>query len=225
MSGRPWEEKKWAGGRIEDESRHAGCILVGLAVVWNLVAWGVALPVVTGPDRDPGRFVVLLFPTVGIVIAGFAVYFVKRRRRFGSPVLQLATLPGVIGRALAGEVRIERGLDPESDFALTLKCVRTVVTGSGKHRKTRHDTLWESAQRLPGALAQAGGLRLPVAFAIPAHAEPTDERDSNNKVRWYLEVRSEVPGVDFAGKFEVPVFHTAESATPLTEEERRLLGG
>ncbi len=223
MSGEPWAKEKWASGPIADEQRHAGCVLVVLAVVWNAVAWSVGLPALLEPG-DPARFFILLFPLVGVILAVLASHQVIRKRRYGAPLFELATRPGVVGRALAGQVLIARGLDPESDFRLQLKCLRTVITGSGKQRRTQVTTLWESAQQLPGALASGGGLRVPVAFAIPAEAAPTDEQNSRDTVRWYLEIRSAVPGVDFFAKFEVPVFHTAESGTPLTDEERRRLG-
>ena len=224
MSGEPWLAKKWSAGRLADENRFAGCIVSGVALVWNAIAWTITLPVLLNPNEGAGRFFVLLFPLIGIVLAAVAVHQVLRRRRYGSPVFELATLPGVVGRALAGQVLIQRGLDPESDFALLLKCSRTIVTGSGKQRRTRETVLWESKQQLPGALASGGGLRVPVAFAIPPEAEPTDERNSRDMVRWFLEIRSAVPGVDFTAKFELPVFRTAESATPLSDDERRRLG-
>jgi hypothetical protein len=41
----------------------------------------------------------------------------------------------------------------------------------------------------------------------------------SHRILWRLELKSVVPGVDFLAQFEVPVFYTAESDTPLTPEE------
>ena len=168
---------------------------------------------------------VWFFPLIGVPLAGLAVHQILRKRRFGSPVFELATRPGVVGRALAGQVLVPRGLPAESDVALHLKCVRIETTGSGKNRSTRTTTLWEQKRQLPGSLVAGEGLKIPVAFAIPPDAAPTDERNSRDRIRWDLDVESSLPGVNFKARFEVPVFITPESATPLTDEERRRLMG
>lgn len=224
MSSAPWLKKKWASGKLQDANRHAGCLLLGVALFWNGISWAVAVPTVLEPSAGGGRFIALLFPLVGVGLAVAAVHAILRRRRYGTATFELATLPGVIGRALAGQILVERGLEAESDVVLTLKCVRKVVTGSGKQRKTRETKLWEASQTLPGTVAVAGIIRIPVAFAIPPEAEPTADRDPRDTIEWFVEARSAREGVDFYAKFEVPVFRTAESATPLTEEERRRLG-
>lgn len=225
MTGDPWAGEKWASGRIAEDNKNAGCVLVGLTLVWNAISWGVAFPIVFLQDDSAGRYFVLLFPLVGLLLLVLTVRVLLRRRRYGSPVFVLATRPGVVGRALAGEIRVERGLEPEADIRLRLKCVRVVTTGSGKSRSTTTTVLWEAERQLPGALGEGAGVRIPVAFAIPEDATPTDNRHASDVVRWDLEAKAVVPGIDFGVTFEVPVYFTSESATPLTEDERRRLMG
>ena len=223
MTGQPWEEGKWASGHVAEDNKNAGCFMVGFTLFWNAISWGVALPIVFMDDDSAGRYFVLLFPLVGLLLLAVTVRILLRRRRYGSPEFVLATRPGVVGRALAGEIRVERGLEPERDIRLHLKCVRVVTTGGGKSRSVTTTVLWEAERQLPGALAEGAGVRIPVAFAIPEDAQPTDDTNSRDVVRWDLEARAVVPGIDFAVTFEVPVFVTPESATPLTEDERRRL--
>lgn len=64
---------------------------------------------------------------------------------------------------------------------------------------------------------------IPIAIAIPRDAPPTEVRTPADRVLWRLEVKSEARGVDFAASFEVPVFLTTESETPLTPEELKRL--
>jgi hypothetical protein len=59
-----------------------------------------------------------------------------------------------------------------------------------------------------------------VGFAIPADATPSDPDRAADRVLWRLEVTGEVPGMDYAARFEVPVFRTAASDAPPTETER-----
>ncbi len=42
---------------------------------------------------------------------------------------------------------------------------------------------------------------------------------------WRLVVTADVPGIDYSATFEVPVFRTVESDTPLTAEELAALEG
>ena len=63
------------------------------------------------------------------------------------------------------------------------------------------------------------GATIPVAFAIPADARACDDRNADDRIIWRLQVDADVPGVDYSSVFEVPVFRTAESDTPLTPAE------
>ena len=104
---------------------------------------------------------------------------------------------------------------------MILTCVRRVTTGAGKNRSTSERVLWQEEQRTPGRQTRsAEGMvtSIPVAFELPADAEPCDSTNPRDQVVWRLSVSAEVPGVDYASTFEVPVFRTAESeAAPSSE--------
>jgi hypothetical protein len=70
--------------------------------------------------------------------------------------------------------------------------------------------------------ASGMGTAIPVAFAIPADAVACDDRDSDNRVLWRLELSAGVPGVDYAASFDVPVFRTELSDQPPTAAEASL---
>lgn len=207
MSGEPWlAREEWAQRRIRDESaRMAGCVL-GFAVVWTIISSGIAATIIAQSGGLGDAIFVLIFPVVGLVLIGVGSYLLLRRRRFGIPVLELATLPGVPGETFAGLVRTRATFDPEGGFRVRLRCVRRRETGSGKNRRTDEDTLWEHEEIMPGATRQADGIAIPVAVPLPADVPETDERNSSDKVIWRLEVHAAVPGIDFKGQFEVPVF-------------------
>ena len=59
-----------------------------------------------------------------------------------------------------------------------------------------------------------GAAGIPVAFAIPRDAMPSDPGNANDRVLWRLQVIGEVPGVDYSAAFEVPVFRTSASDAP-----------
>jgi hypothetical protein len=112
-------------------------------------------------------------------------------------------------------VRTPSDLRPPEGFRVVLSCIRRETTGSGKNRSTTERLLWQDERRTRGG---AGGL--PVAFAIPSDATPSDPGTSATRVLWRLDVTGDVPGVDYAAAFEVPVFRTSASDAPLTDTDR-----
>lgn len=207
MTHEPWlAREEWAQRRIRDEaSKMAGCFLA-FAAVWTAISGIIAAAILSQSGGLGEFFFVLLFPLVGILLMGVGIYGMIRRRRFGVPVLELATLPGVPGETFAGLVRTRATFDPEGGFQVRLQCLRITQTGSGKNRRTDETTLWEHEEVMPGATRRTDGIAIPVAVPLPADARETDERDSTDKVVWRLEVEAALPGVDFKARFEVPVF-------------------
>jgi hypothetical protein len=185
---------------------------------WNLVSFPSAFFAVR-QAVEQGRhagLVALLFPAVGIGLLVWAVRASLRYRRYGTSRLELATIPAPVGRELRGTVVAPGILDPREALGVTLTCVRRVTRGAGKNRSTTETVLWQEEQRVPGTQSRgAEGMvtSVPIAFRIPADAEPADSTDPRNQVVWRLAVSADVPGVDYHSAFEVPVFRTSGANT------------
>jgi len=221
----PWLWRQdWAAGRIEDSNRTAARFAWIFAAFWNLVSMPAGYFGVRAALEQGNRagLVALLFPVAGIGLLAWAARITARLRRFGVSRLELETRPAAIGRSLAGTVQAPLSLTPTDGFRVTLSCIRRVTTGSGDDRSTREQILWQEEQRVtgrPSRTAQGMTTAVPVRIPIPPDALPCDDSTPRNVVLWRLEVSAEVPGVDYASTFEVPVFRTAESDQPRTEEE------
>jgi hypothetical protein len=216
--GAPWLWREdWAARRITDSTRLTVWGSWAFAVLWNLVSIPAATVAVRAAlgQGDRAALIALLFPAVGLGLLVWAVRATIRYRRFGVSRFELATLPGVVGHAVEGTVRPPAGLRPPEGFRVVLSCIRRQTSGTGRSRSTTEHVLWQEERRTMG-----GGAGIPVTFAIPPDAVPTDPRGGSDRVLWRLEVTGEVPGVDYAAAFEVPVFRTAESDSPRTEAER-----
>jgi len=163
---------------------------------------------------DHGALFVLLFPAVGLILLSWAVYAVMRYLKYGTPVLQLAEVPGVIGGKLAGVIHVKVNVVPEYGFNLHLKCIHKYATGSGKHRNTHEDTLWEDSQLFASEILAADLSRsaLPVLFAIPFDSRESDIDVGDDGIIWRLEAKAKTKGIDFKTQFEVPVFRTEASS-------------
>lgn len=201
----PWLARKdWAERRVRDERyKLAGCMVRGglfLFVGSCGFAW------VFLKDGGADNLPVLLFPTFVAALVGAALYGRRHQEKFGTPILELESVPVVPGGMLAGYVRSTADLAPPEGFVIRLRCLHKRETGSGKNKRTDTTTLWEQEMTLPAAAERPDGLALPVAFALPPDARETDERNSANKVVWELSVKATLPGVDFSAVFDIPVF-------------------
>jgi len=222
----PWQQRKdWVSGRIEDEGRGSGLALLIFALLWNGISWTITLAIWgEGGEHGPAHYFILLFPVIGLLALVSAIYALVRRGRYGVPVFELVTLPAPLGRALGGHVRIPRGLPVASQIEIGLKAIHRTVTRTGKNTSTREAVLWETRRVLPGTVGDGPGVSVPIAIPIPREAPETSAANANDRILWRLEIRSAVPGVDFLARFEVPVFYTSESETPLTPEQLARFG-
>jgi hypothetical protein len=210
-----WRED-WAARRVTDGSRTAMWSAWAFTALWNLVSFPSAILAVRAAVQQGNRLalIALLFPLVGVGLLVWAVRVTLRYRRYGVSRLELATLPAAVGHALEGTVRTPAGLRPSEGFRVVLSCIRRTTSGSGRSESTTESVLWQDERRMPGT-----ALGVPVAFAIPADADPYDTRHASVQTLWRLTVSAEVPGVDYKPTFEVPVFRTAASDQPRTAEE------
>ena len=185
----PWRRVPgWAEGIIRSGDRGTVIALWLVAVVWNAVA-GPLLFVVPEEVADGNHLALigLIFPLVGLGLVVWAVRTSLRWRKFGTSVLQRAP----------------------ASVRLRLTCVARTRDSDGD---THDSLLWHDEASVPGPALrrEPAGLAVPFAFAIPGDASPTD-RESSPEIRWRLEARAAVAGVDYASGFDVPVFRTSEA--------------
>lgn len=222
----PWLwQKDWAAGRVDDAGRTGMWGAWAFATLWNLVSipsgyLGVRAALYEG--NKAGMFA-LLFPLVGLGLLVWAIRATLRFKDYGTSRFELSTLPGVVGHTIAGSVRIPSLVEPAEGFYTTLSCVRRVTT-QGKNGSTTESILWQEDRLIRGQPSRdpdGMATRIPIAFRLPADAQPCDASNPNDRVLWRLKVSANVPGVDYQSIFEVPVFRTAASDSPLSDDEER----
>lgn len=210
----PWLWRKdWAASTIE-ESKGGIVFLWVFSILWLGMSGGMML--FLRPEIERGNFTVLialLFPLVGLVVLGGVLYKTVQKRKYGMSLVRLTSVPVVPGRAFRGEINARMSELPPDGFKLHLKCLRRIVSGSGKNSSTREVLLWDEQRTVAAAAAgrSPDGIRLPFTFTIPESASSTDLLNMRDAIVWRLEVQGEVPGVDYSASFDVPVFHTAAS--------------
>lgn len=204
--GEPWRWRPdWAAGRIVSADRQELRFAWLFAIFWNLLSSHLYF-VLPGEVRSGNlpALLGLIFPLVGIGLIISAVKATLRWRRFGASTLEMDETPAAIGGRLAGRITSERLPVGAASIKLRLTCLRLE-----KHnRSTTERVIWEAEKTLTDyPIHFSGGI--PVEFEIPANCEPTSaDRSARTHIKWTLQATAEVPGVDYAPKFDVPVFRT-----------------
>jgi hypothetical protein len=196
-------------------------------LLWNLVSIPAGYAGVQAALHQGNKagIIALLFPLVGVGLLIWAIRTSLRLGKYGVSRLNLSTIPGVIGHTIAGTVRLTGILQPPEGFHVTLSCVRRVTTKSGDDSSITESILWREERQIRGEPSRdASGMttRIPIAFRLPADARPCDSTDPNDRIVWRLQLSASVSGLDYDSVFEVPVFRTAASDRPLSDDEERL---
>jgi len=212
----PWMWREdWARREIVGSGRVMRLVAWTFAGAWNALCWPL-LPKILSEVRDePGvAAFALLFPAVGLGLGVWAVRETLRHRRHGRLVFRPATLPGVIGGMLEGEVHLSHALVPEEGCELRLDCVERVRSGGDSSHER---ILWQEKDHVAAHRVRPGprGSAVPVGFRIPWGETPT-QTTGRQPVFWRLTLSARLPGPDLSSHFEVPVFVTADSDEALT---------
>lgn len=205
----PWRWREdWADGPITDTMRQQMIASWFVAILWNAIALpstvlGIREALRTG---EPALWFVTIFGLVGLGLLVSAILQTMRYRRYGVSALELETFPGFLGGTLAGRIRASLDLHEVPRIPIMLRCIRQVVTGTGKHRSTREEVLWEHQIDVVRTFREGASTLIHFTFRLPADAPPSAPLPAVDQVLWRLEAHAEVPGVDYHAIFEVPVF-------------------
>lgn len=204
----PWLVREdWRMG-VSHESRKEFYGIAFFAAGWNSISLPLAVLFLLSDDQKPWwlYLVVGIFPVIGLGSIAWLMRQWLRRRKYGVSTLRLANVPGVIGGHFSGVVLAPEIVRAAGAVRVSLTCTR--VVRSGEDSKT--ELLWQDERDIAKFLdaGEPGRVGMPVMFTIPSHAQPTDD---DKRVTWTLKAKAQLPGIDYAASFEVPVFRTANS--------------
>ena len=210
----PWLWRgDWAQGRANSRTRSAMMQAWLMAALWNLTSAPIFFFVPQTLKQRPLAAIAFIFPLVGIGLFIWAVRETLAWFEFGKTWFEMASVPGVIGRELRGNIHARFSSIPDHGIQLKLSCINRVVTGSGKSQTVSEKILWRDERNVASSEIYPGplGVLIPVTFQIPWNAMQTDQRNSQNSIYWLLEADADVPWVDYKDLFEVPVFRTKDT--------------
>jgi hypothetical protein len=215
----PWLwQQDWAASRAESKNLNDATGMWLLAGFWNTGSIAIAILIARTPWRgfDHKDLLPLGFCVPGLILAGVAVRATIRQKRFGKTYFEFASLPFSPGKTLKGAIHLRFNTTTRHGIDLTLSCIRQVVTGSGKNQNTNRIVLWQSQANVPQQALTPGPMgdaTIPVNFVVPSDAYETNHEQPRDQVLWLLHAQADVPGVDYADDFEVPVFRLTPAST------------
>lgn len=219
----PWlANPAWQGDPLRSGSRGAMWGAWAFAALWNLVS--MPLPfLLYGEVTEKANYAALLgliFPVAGVGLLVWAVRRTQEWRRFGASPLTLDPFPGAIGGHVGGRIELNLPFSSADSFELTLTCLRSRITGSGKNRSRRETAQWQD-HRLAYTEAGPGGTRLVFRFDVPEDLGAADATKSNDAYTiWRLTLEADTSQGKIDRNWELPVYPTGELSRDV--DERRL---
>jgi hypothetical protein len=218
-----WQSRKgWEDARIKSDAGKGMAFFWGFAVVWNAVSIpaSLALPRELAQDNY-AALLILLFPAVGLFLIYKAIHRTLEYRRFGRVLFTMDPFPGAIGGHVGGHIQVKnldyRRAREAQNLSVTLECVYSYVSGSGKNRSRRESIKWvERGQpKIDNAIE---GVNLVFRFDVPEDLPQADVEQSGAYHFWRLSVSAEVPGIDLNRSYNIPVFATGETSRNISHD-------
>jgi hypothetical protein len=208
----PWLWRaEWTARRIPDRRRSIAVFLWIFAIFWSAISFPVAFLVLRDwpKEQKPALLLFLIFPAVVPAVAIAASYMSLRRLKFGLSVCTIDAVPIHRGHSFHGEIEMRGDAVPDDGYRLRLLCVRRIVRGSGKSQSVDEQAIAQQEMRVSAAGAMrspTGGVRIPFSMTVPSEGQSCDIRNPRDQILWRLEAAAELPGIDYAASFELPVF-------------------
>jgi len=216
----PWQARPdWAAGRIVSSTKAAMWVTWVFALIWNAISWPVLFPFFNAAKKEPLMYLVFLFPLAGLFLISLAVRQTQLWRRFGESIFEMTSLPGAIGGALTGTIRLTQYVSADDGFMLRLRCVRLDNSGGSDSRSG--SVLWEDERFISIGASDA----VPVGFYIPPDCQETGDLGTAGRILWRLDTDASLGGAKYSAQFEVPVFKVAQTARQIAAAQQLRAAG
>lgn len=214
----PWLSRPaWANNEIRSSSRSTMWVAWGFALFWCLISAPLPFAVIEEVQRNGNMlaWLGLLFPVIGAGLVAWAFRRTLEWRRFGSAPVTLDPFPGAIGGHVGGQIDCRMSAHEFADITVTLSCLRSYVSGSGKSRSRKESALWQDTQRAHAGQGPLGS-RLTFRFQVPeALAESDADTAGGDYILWRLNIRASLPGADLDRDYDIPVYETKATSKTL----------
>ena len=218
-----WQSRKgWETAQIRSDAGKGTIVFWVFALIW----YGISFPVLWAIPEELEKenylaLIVILFPLVGLGLIYKAVQPILEFKRFGRVLLQMDPYPGAIGGHVGGHLQVKkldyRIASQAEALTITLECVHSYVSGSGKNRSRNESIKW-AERGTPGINKSYEGVTVTFRFNVPEALPPADVEQSNDYYFWRLKLAAEIPGIDLNRSYNIPVFATGEASRNVSHD-------
>ncbi len=143
---KPWlAHKDWASATILSDAKAKHWVVWGVTLIWNLISSPLLFAIPKELEKGNNAiFIAAVFPLIG---AGLFIWAIKSTRRWfsiGSTPLTLDPYPGSIGGQVGGSIETNIHYSAAHEFPVTLSCLYSYVSGSGKNRSRKESVKWQA---------------------------------------------------------------------------------
>lgn len=212
----PWlANRKWSASGIRSGARYAHWVIAGFALVWNLItlpAFWQFDKILHQVEREPASLFVFMFPVIGIGLLLMTGRAFLQWRRFGPTPLLLDPFPGALAGHVGGRLETRIPWQAGQRFDVTLACIRSRISGSGKNRSRSESVQWQS-DGVCHSERSGRGTGLSFRFDVPGDLPASDYPRARDYNLWRVTVSCELDGPDFNRSYEIPVFDTGAASS------------
>jgi hypothetical protein len=151
----------------------------------------------------------ILFDAVALAMWCKAAQLLGRAVKFGRSRVVFTSFPYRSTEPVLLRWQPDSGMAQIRKGTFTLRCVREWMESTGRPGDRRitliHEELWSAKWLLeqPRKLALKDSVEL--SYELPSHAQPT-QLSAVSPVFWELEVKLDLPGLDFRELYLVPIY-------------------
>lgn len=158
------------------------------------------------------KAIVILFDAVLVWVWVLAFMRLGRSIKFGVTRIEFMTFPYRPGETAVIRWWPAQGVRVVNQGAFTLRCVEEwyETTGHGKNRSKHlvHEQVWSGTWHVVQVNSVSPGQFVELRYDLPQSA-PSTQLCADKPVFWELEVKLEMPGLDFEETYLVPVYAKA----------------
>lgn len=145
--------------------------------------------------------ILVIFDIALVAGLGKALHLLSQRLKYGTPEFVFDTFPFATGGRVAGTLRGHARL-ADCELDVSVECIREFYeVRSGRSSQIVHERV--HGQRMTVRTDAVGDAR--IVLELPADVPATDLLGTTPHY-WELHVRAALPGLDYAGRFLLPVY-------------------
>lgn len=209
----PWRgDHPWTGTTLRDEASsdivRSGAMVLAFGS-FLFPCFLIAFQSLKGGGETIILVVILAFFALAwTIIAASVAWRALVRMRHGRKTLRLSRFPCFAGEPVIASLRRGESLREARRIEATLRCVQEQVVPSGRHWHQKRFETWSSELVLEGDVLRAYAEEIPLSFETPSVADGTDLALHPPRY-WEIEIRADVPGIDWRARFLVPLYRRA----------------